>query len=144
MRGVNKVIIVGHLGADPDVHQFPDGNRVTSISVATSSQWTDQSGQAKEATEWHKVKLYGRIGDIAAEYLRKGGKVYIEGSLRTRKWIDDHGTNHYVTEIFASNMQMLGNSINSEPVAQEVNTPPVKQSLATVPTPPVLDDDFPF
>lgn len=144
MRGVNKVIIVGHLGADPDVHQFPDGNRVTSISVATSSQWTDQNGQAKEATEWHRVKLYGRIGDIAAEYLRKGGKVYIEGSLRTRKWIDDHGTNHYVTEIFASSMQMLGNSINSDPVAQEVNTPQVKQPLATAPTPPVLDDDFPF
>lgn len=144
MRGVNKVIIVGHLGADPDVHQFPDGNRVTSISVATSSQWTDQNGQAKEATEWHRVKLYGRIGDIAAEYLRKGGKVYIEGSLRTRKWIDDHGTNHYVTEIFASSMQMLGNVINTEPAAQDINTPQVKQPLATAPTPPVLDDDFPF
>ena len=144
MRGVNKVIIVGHLGADPDVHQFPDGNRVTSISVATSSQWTDQNGQAKEATEWHRVKLYGRIGDIAAEYLRKGGKVYIEGSLRTRKWIDDHGTNHYVTEIFASSMQMLGNVINTEPAAQDTNTPQVKQPLATAPTPPVLDDDFPF
>ena len=144
MRGVNKVIIVGHLGADPDVHQFPDGNRVTSISVATSSQWTDQNGQAKEATEWHRVKLYGRIGDIAAEYLRKGGKVYIEGSLRTRKWIDDHGTNHYVTEIFASSMQMLGNVINTEPAAQDINTPQVKQPLATASTPPVLDDDFPF
>ena len=108
MRGVNKVIIIGNLGADPDARQFSNGGSVTNISVATSEQWTDkQSGEKREATEWHRISLFNRLGEIAAQYLRKGSKVYIEGSLRTRKYQDPNGQDRYITEIRAEQMQML-------------------------------------
>ena len=108
MRGVNKVIIIGNLGADPDTKQFNDGGCVTNISVATSEQWTDkQSGEKREATEWHRVSLFNRLGEIAGQYLKKGSKVYIEGSLRTRKYQDSNGQDRYITEIRAESMQML-------------------------------------
>lgn len=108
MRGVNKVIIIGNLGADPEARQFNNGGSVTNISVATSEQWTDkQSGEKREATEWHRVSLFNRLGEIAAQYLRKGSKVYIEGSLRTRKYQDQSGQDRYITEIRADQMQML-------------------------------------
>lgn len=108
MRGVNKVIIVGNLGNDPEHKTFPNGGSVTNISVATSEQWTDkQTGEKKEATEWHRIVLFNRLGEIAAQYLRKGSKVYIEGSLRTRKWQDQSGQDRYITEIRADQMQML-------------------------------------
>ena len=109
MRGVNKVIIVGRLGNDPESRQFSNGGSVTNISVATSEQWTDkQTGEKREATEWHRVSLFNRLGEIAAQYLRKGSQVYIEGSLRTRKWQDQNGQDRYTTEIRADQMQMLG------------------------------------
>ena len=108
MRGVNKVIIIGNLGADPETRQFGNGGSVTNITVATSEQWTDkQTGQKRETTEWHKITLFNRLGEIAAQYLRKGSKVYIEGSLRTRKWQDKNGQDRYTTEIRADQMQML-------------------------------------
>ena len=108
MRGVNKVIIIGNLGADPEARQFNNGGSVTNISVATSEQWTDkQSGEKREATEWHRIALFNRLGEIAAQYLRKGSKVYIEGSLRTRKYQDQSGQDRYITEIRAEQMQML-------------------------------------
>ena len=108
MRGVNKVIIIGNLGADPEARQFNNGGSVTNISVATSEQWTDkQSGEKREATEWHRIVLFNRLGEIAAQYLRKGSKVYIEGSLRTRKYQDQSGQDRYITEIRAEQMQML-------------------------------------
>lgn len=108
MRGVNKVIIIGNLGADPESRQFDNGGSVTNISVATSEQWTDkQSGEKREATEWHRIVLFNRLGEIAAQYLRKGSKVYIEGSLRTRKYQDSNGQDKYITEIRAEQMQML-------------------------------------
>ncbi len=108
MRGVNKVIIIGNLGADPEARQFNNGGSVTNISVATSEQWTDkQSGEKREATEWHRVSLFNRLGEIAAQYLRKGSKVYIEGSLRTRKYQAPDGSDRYATEIRADQMQML-------------------------------------
>ena len=108
MRGVNKVIIIGNLGADPETRQFSNGGSVTNISVATSEQWTDkQTGEKREATEWHRISLFNRLGEIAAQYLRKGSKVYIEGSLRTRKWQDQNGQDRYTTEIRADQMQML-------------------------------------
>ncbi len=111
MRGINKIIIIGHLGADPESHQFSNGGSVTNISVATSEKWTDKNtGENKEATEWHRVSLFNRLGEIAAQYLRKGSKVYIEGSLRTRKWQDQNGLDRYTTEIRANRMQMLGTS----------------------------------
>ena len=108
MRGVNKVIIIGNLGADPEARQFSNGGSVTNISVATSEQWTDkQSGEKREATEWHRIALFNRLGEIAAQYLRKGSKVYIEGKLKTRKWQDKDGVERYTTEIIANELQML-------------------------------------
>lgn len=108
MRGVNKAIIVGRLGNDPVVKQFNNGGSVTHISVATSEQWTDkQTGEKREATEWHRISLFNRLGEIAAQYLKKGSSVYIEGSLRTNKYTDQNGVERYSTEIRADQMQML-------------------------------------
>jgi single-strand DNA-binding protein len=107
-RGVNKVILIGNLGADPETRSMPSGVTVANIRVATSENWKDkQSGEQKERTEWHSVAMFGRLGEIAGEYLKKGSKVYIEGSLRTRKWQDKQGNDRYTTEIIASDMQML-------------------------------------
>ncbi len=107
-RGVNKVILVGNIGQDPEMKYMPSGGAVTNISVATSETWKDkQTGQPQERTEWHRVVFFNRIAEIAGEYLRKGSKVYIEGSLRTRKWQGQDGQDRYTTEIVASEMQML-------------------------------------
>ena len=108
-RGINKVIIVGNLGNDPETRSFPDGGQLTNITVATSESWKDrQTGQQQERTEWHRVTFNGRLAEIAAQYLRKGSKVYIEGSLRTRKWQDKTtGADRYSTDIVAREMQML-------------------------------------
>ena len=108
-RGVNKVIIVGNLGKDPETRYMPSGSAVTNLSVATSETWKDkQTGEQKERTEWHKVAMFNRLAEIAAEYLRKGSQVYIEGKLRTRKWQDRDGNDRWTTEIVADEMQMLG------------------------------------
>lgn len=108
-RGVNKVILVGNLGADPETRAMPSGSTVSNIRIATSESWKDkQTGEQQERTEWHRVAMFGRLGEIAAEYLKKGSQVYIEGSLRTRKWQDKEGKDHYSTEIVANEMQMLG------------------------------------
>jgi single-strand DNA-binding protein len=108
-RGINKVILVGHLGADPETRSRPSGMSVSNLRIATSENWKDKtSGEQKERTEWHNVALFGRLGEVAAEYLRKGSQVYIEGSLRTRKWQDKEGRDRYTTEIIANDMQMLG------------------------------------
>ena len=108
-RGINKVILVGNLGADPDTRYMPSGKAVTNIRIATSESWKDkQTGDQQERTEWHAIVLYDKLGEIAAEYLRKGSQVYIEGSLRTRKWQDKEGKDRYTTEIIARDMQMLG------------------------------------
>lgn len=107
-RGVNKVILVGNLGGDPEVRYMPSGGAVTNVTIATSESWKDkQSGQQQERTEWHRVVFFNRLAEIAGEYLRKGSKVYVEGSLRTRKWQDNSGQDKYTTEIVASEMQML-------------------------------------
>jgi single-strand DNA-binding protein len=108
-RGINKVILVGNLGADPETRAMPSGATVSNIRIATSESWKDRtSGEQQERTEWHRVVLFGRLGEIAAEYLKKGSQVYIEGSLRTRKWQDKQGQDRYSTEIVANEMQMLG------------------------------------
>ncbi len=107
-RGINKVILIGNLGADPEMRSMPSGDSVASLRIATSEQWKDKkTGDAKERTEWHSVTMFGRLGEIAGEYLKKGSKVYIEGSLRTRKWQDKQGNDRYTTEIIAGEMQML-------------------------------------
>lgn len=113
MRGVNKVILVGTLGRDVEIKNFPNGGSVASFSMATSDSWTDkQTGERKEQTEWHKIVLHNRLAEIAAQFLRKGSKVYIEGSLRTRQWNDQNGQERYTTEIRAEQMQMLDSNPN--------------------------------
>ena len=108
-RGINKVILVGNLGQDPDTKDMPSGMTVCNLRIATSESWKDkQSGEMKEQTEWHSVAMFGRLAEIAGEYLRKGSQVYIEGRLRTRKWQDKSGNDRYTTEIVANEMQMLG------------------------------------
>jgi single-strand DNA-binding protein len=107
-RGVNKVIVVGNLGKDPEVRYMPSGGAVTNVTVATSEVWKDkQTGDNQERTEWHRIVFFNKLAEIAGEYLKKGSKVYIEGSLRTRKWQDQGGQDRYTTEIVASEMQML-------------------------------------
>src|ERR1700761_7658217 len=108
-RGINKVILVGNLGADPETRAMPSGTTVANLRIATSESWRDkQSGEQQERTEWHRVVLFGRLGEVAAEYLKKGSQVYIEGSIRTRKWQDKQGVERYSTEIVGNEMQMLG------------------------------------
>ncbi len=108
-RGVNKVILIGNLGADPETRAMPSGTTVANLRIATSESWRDkQSGEQQERTEWHRVALFGRLAEVAGEYLRKGSQVYIEGSLRTRKWQDKQGNDRYSTEIVGNDLQMLG------------------------------------
>lgn len=107
-RGVNKVILVGNLGNDPEVRYMPNGNAVANLSIATSESWKDQQGQPQERTEWHKVTMYRRLAEIAGEYLKKGSQIYLEGKLQTRKWQDQSGNDRYTTEVIADQMQMLG------------------------------------
>jgi single-strand DNA-binding protein len=108
-RGVNKVILIGNLGADPETRAMPSGTTVANLRIATSESWRDkQTGEQQERTEWHRVALFGRLAEVAAEYLRKGSQVYIEGSLRTRKWQDKQGNERYSTEIVGNDMQMIG------------------------------------
>jgi single-strand DNA-binding protein len=109
MASVNKVIIVGNLGKDPEMRAFPSGDQVANVTIATTDRWKDkQTGEMKEATEWHRVVFNGRLAEIVGQYLRKGSQVYVEGSLRTRKWTDQSGAEKYTTEIRADQMQMLG------------------------------------
>ncbi len=108
-RGINKVIIVGNLGKDPEVRYMPSGGAVANLTIATSESWKDKAtGEQKEQTEWHRVVMFGRLGEIAGEYLKKGSQVYLEGKLQTRKWQDKDGQDKYTTEIVANEMQMLG------------------------------------
>lgn len=107
-KGVNKVILVGNLGNDPEVRYMPNGNAVANLSLATSESWKDQQGQVQERTEWHRLVMYRRLAEIAGEYLKKGSQIYVEGKLQTRKWQDQQGNDQYTTEIIVDQMQMLG------------------------------------
>ncbi len=138
-RGINKVILVGHLGADPETRYMPSGSAVTNLRVATSESWKDKSsGEQQERTEWHRVAMFGRLAEIAAEYLRKGSQVYIEGSLRTRKWQDKEGKDRWSTEIIANEMQMLGG--RGEASAPARSAPAAAESAP----PDEFNDDIPF
>jgi len=108
MASVNKVILVGNLGRDPETRYMPDGGAITNISVATTDKWKDKAGEMQEKTEWHRVAFFGKLAEIAGEYLKKGSQVYVEGRLQTRKWQDKDGQDKYTTEIVANAMQMLG------------------------------------
>lgn len=154
-RGINKVILIGNLGGDPEVRYMPSGGAVTNATIATSETWKDKtSGDAQERTEWHRVVFFNRLAEIAGEYLRKGSKVYIEGSLRTRKWQDQSGADRYTTEIVANEMQMLDSRAGSgsgpyTPRNQQSQSAPSEQpSYASEPAmssgSEAFDDDIPF
>jgi single-strand DNA-binding protein len=153
MASVNKVIIVGNLGADPETRYLPSGEAVTNIRVATTDRWKDkQSGELKEATEWHRIAFFGRLATIAGEYLKKGSQVYVEGSLRTRKWQDKDGQDRYSTEIRGDVMQMLGRregggEARSLP-ERPARTEPAKAGAAAPAKKPGkfddMEDDIPF
>ena len=124
-KGINKVILIGNLGADPETKQMPNGNAVTNATVATSESWKDKNtGQQQERVEWNRVVFFNRLAEIAGEYLRKGSKVYIEGSLRTRKWQDQSGQDKYTTEIVASEMQMLDSRGDNQQGQQQAQQRP--------------------
>ena len=146
-RGVNKVILIGNLGKDPESRSLPSGGAVCNVTVATTDGWKDkQTGEKKEHTEWHNVVFFDRLAEIAGQYLKKGSKVYIEGSLRTRKWQDKEGKDRYTTEVRANDMQMLdskgagggaGSYERSEPRAERASAAPAVAEKD-------LDDDIPF
>jgi len=157
-RGINKVILVGNVGTDPEVRYMPNGNAVTTLSVATSETWKDKNtGEKQDRTEWHRVVCFNRLGEIAGEYVRKGSKLYVEGSLRTRKWQDQQGQDRYTTEIIAADLQMLdskgaGTPHFDEPaMSSQQSTTPYPASTSKQHTTPAmqdafdqLDDDIPF
>lgn len=161
-RGINKVILIGNVGGDPDVRYLPNGNAVTTLSIATSETWKDKTtGEKQDRTEWHRVVCFNRLGEIAGEYVRKGSKLYIEGSLRTRKWQDQQGQDRYTTEIVASDIQMLdskgGNIGGYDDIPQQAQyTPQANTSRPQQQQPQQqshqmphdafdqLDDDVPF
>ena len=166
MASVNKVILVGNLGADPETRYMPNGDAVTNVRLATTDSWKDKaSGEKKEITEWHRVVFYRRLAEIAGEYLRKGSSVYVEGRIRTRKWQDKDGQDRYTTEIEATEMQMLGQrgggdgggqqyggESSAQPSRQQQRSAPARGAPASKPAPPPsggggfddMDDDIPF
>jgi single-strand DNA-binding protein len=148
-RGINKVIIVGNLGGDPETRYMPSGSAVTNLTVATNESWKDKAtGEQKDRTEWHKVAMFNRLAEVAAEYLRKGSQVYIEGKLRTRKWQDKSGQDRWTTEIVADEMQMLGGrggsggGGGSAPMSSPSDSS--APSAPPQPGPDDFDDDIPF
>jgi len=167
-RGVNKVILIGNLGSDPEVRYTPNGSAVANVSLATSETWRDkQSGELQEKTEWHRVVFFNRLAEIVGQYLRKGSKIYVEGALRTRKWTDKAGTERYTTEIVAGEMHMLDNKGGGvgerapgssftpaqhgggEPVSNFASSAPAQHSEhnfaeSTSDQHAVSDDDIPF
>ncbi len=171
MAGVNKVIIVGNLGNDPDMRTMPNGDAVTNISVATSESWNDRNtGERREVTEWHRIVFYRRQAEVAGQYLRKGSKVYVEGRLKTRKWQDQNGQDRYTTEIMGDVLQMLdsrggqaggfdqapsygsqggfqNNTASQQPKQNSFNSAPAQQkpvAPAMSEPEPFMDDDIPF
>lgn len=150
MAGINKVIIVGNLGNDPEIRTMPNGEQVANITVATSESWTDKNtGERKEQVEWHRIVLYRRLAEIAAQYLRKGSQVYIEGRLKTRKWQDNNGQDRYSTEIQCDNLQMLGGrnqdaAQNQPPKQQDKQQKAQSKSQQSEPPVDAFDDNIPF
>ena len=147
-RGINKVILVGHLGKDPEIRYMPSGGAVANVTLATSEQWKDkQSGERQERTEWHRVVFFGRLAEIAGEYLKKGSQVYVEGRLQTRKWQGQDGQDRYTTEIVANDMQMLGGRGESGGTSNYNQEPaPARETAAAGGGGGMdeFDDDIPF
>ena len=149
-RGINKVILVGNCGKDPETRYMPSGSAVTNLTIATSEQWTDkQTNQKQERTEWHNVVFFGRLAEIAAEYLRKGSQIYVEGKLQTEKWQDKNGNDRYTTKIIANELQMLGGRASggadySAPAQQNQNNASYQQQQPVAAMDDSFDDDIPF
>nr|DAE46401.1 MAG TPA: Single strand binding protein [Caudoviricetes sp.] len=144
MAGINKVIIVGNLGNDPEIRAMPNGEQVANITVATSESWTDKkTGERKEAVEWHRIVLYRRLAEIAGQYLHKGSQVYVEGRLKTRKWQDSNGQDRYTTEIQGDNLQMLGGRQDEQKQAKPSKTKPEPLSEMAEKD-DSFDDNIPF
>lgn len=147
MASLNKVIIIGNLGRDPETKYLPSGDCVTTIAVATTESWKDkQTGEKKEATEWHRISFFGKLAEIAAQYLKKGSQVYIEGSLRTRDYTDKDGVKKYATDIKASEMKMLGGKSEAANTQTPRANPQTARASATQQAPNFsdMDDDIPF
>lgn len=164
MRGVNRVILLGNLGQDPEVRYMPNGEAVANFTVATSESWTDQQGQKQERTEWHRVVVYRKLAEIVNQYLHKGSKVYLEGKLQTREWTDQQGQKRYTTEIVCNEMQMLDGKpdgqgasyLGDQARAQQGQQPQQRPQQRTAapannyanarnnPPPPDYDDNIPF
>jgi len=150
-RGINKVILIGNLGNDPEVRYTPGGSAVANVTIATSSAWRDKaSGELQERTEWHRIVFFGRLAEIVGEYLHKGSKIFIEGSLRTRKWQDKAGVDRYTTEIIANEMQMLDSRATANNFSNDSNQSSHSKSQNdfenAAPSAPAenFDDDIPF
>jgi single-strand DNA-binding protein len=141
MASINKVILIGNLGSDPETRTTAAGEAICNLRLATTDKWKDkQTGDAREETEWHRVVLYRRLAEIGRDYLRKGSSVYIEGRLRTRKWQDKDGKDRYTTEVECSEMQMLG----SRPAGSDSQRPVAAAAVPHVAAPTTLDDDYPY
>ena len=145
-RGINKVILIGNLGADPETRYMPSGGAVTNIRIATSESWKDKNtGDQQERTEWHNIAFFGRLAEIAGEYLRKGSQVYVEGRLRTRKWQDRDGNDRYTTEVIANELQMLGGRPGAgAPARAEAAEAAAPAGAMPPPSDGGFDDDIPF
>lgn len=143
MASVNKAIIVGTLGRDPEIRYMQNGDAACNLSVATSESWKDKSGEKQERTEWHRISMFGKLAEIAGQYLAKGSSVYLEGKLQTRKWTDKDGVDKYTTEIIADRMQMLGGKEQRHGQQQEQRQES-QQSRQQRPTADSFDDDIPF
>ena len=161
MASVNKVILIGNLGKDPETRYLPSGDAVTNFSIATTEKWKNKSGEQQEHTEWHRISMFGKVAEIAGEYLKKGSPVYVEGRIRTRKWQDKEGQDKYTTEIVGDRMQLLGSrgggsgsaSGGAEPMAREPREPAAAASGGGKPAAgkkggggafDQMDDDIPF
>ena len=148
MASVNKAILIGNLGKDPDVRYSPDGSAITNITLATTENWKDKSGEKQEKTEWHRVAFFSKLAEIAGEYLKKGSQVYVEGRIQTRKWQDKEGQDRYTTEIVADRMQMLGSRGNSFEVSDSPSESRPQQRPAQQAQQKGgfddMDDDIPF
>ena len=155
MASVNKVILIGNIGKDPEVRYMPSGDAMVNLTLATTDNWKDKNGEKQERTEWHRVAIFGKLAEIAGEYLKKGSQVYFEGSLKTRKWTNKEGQDQYTTEIVADKMQMLGgrsgsasmdssSSSESKPARSSAPTQNTSQPKAGGNSFDDLDDDIPF
>ncbi len=155
MASVNKVILIGNIGKDPEIRYMPSGDAMVNLTLATTDNWKDKNGEKQERTEWHRVAIFGKLAEIAGEYLKKGSQVYFEGSLKTRKWTNKEGHDQYTTEIIADKMQMLGGRGGSASMDSSSQSEP-KPARSSAPTQPAsqspaggnhfddLDDDIPF